>query len=516
MKSCFGYVRVSTQKQGEGVSLEAQKEAIEAFASQHNITITKWFEEKQTAAKSGRPVFSAMLKALRQKKAEGVVIHKIDRSARNHRDWARVGELSDAGIDVHFASESLDFRSRGGRLAADIQAVIAADYVRNLREETIKGMWGRLKQGLYPFGAPIGYLDNGGGQLKTHDPERAELVTLAFELYASGQYSLRVLQKKMEEEGLRNRFGKPLSVHGIETLLGNPFYCGIMRIKTTGEVFEGKHEPLISVGTYEAVQEIRAGRCGKKITRHNHTYRGLFRCAFCNAAMTPELQKGHVYYRCQTPACATKTVREENIEQAVYGVFKRVALGEVSVSRLCSEIEQWIAKRNKGADANAINLKLSQINESIEKLEDAAIEKIIDVSGFTRRKQQLLMERKKVEKQQQALEESRLKPHRVRHFLEHVISLAASYISAKPARKREYVKIFTSNRRVAGRNIYLEPVNWLQVAENALAVSFGDPHRHTSRRRTKMSDDDIKELVGVVDSSEWQKVADIVRTQERG
>ena len=50
MKTCFGYVRVSTAKQGEGVSLEAQKEAIEAFATRKDIIISKWFEEKETAA----------------------------------------------------------------------------------------------------------------------------------------------------------------------------------------------------------------------------------------------------------------------------------------------------------------------------------------------------------------------------------------------------------------------------------------------------------------------------------
>lgn len=55
MKQCFGYIRVSTQKQGEGVSLEAQKDAITAFASRQNLTVTEWFEEKETAAKSGPP-----------------------------------------------------------------------------------------------------------------------------------------------------------------------------------------------------------------------------------------------------------------------------------------------------------------------------------------------------------------------------------------------------------------------------------------------------------------------------
>ena len=41
MKPCFGYIRVSTLKQGEGVSLDAQKDAITAFASRSNLIITR-------------------------------------------------------------------------------------------------------------------------------------------------------------------------------------------------------------------------------------------------------------------------------------------------------------------------------------------------------------------------------------------------------------------------------------------------------------------------------------------
>ena len=169
MKNCYGYVRVSTVKQGDGVSLEAQKEAITAFAARSGFQITQWFEEKETAAKRGRPIFDNMILDLLKGKADGLIVHKIDRSARNFADWAKIGDLQDAGIDIHFATETLDFSSRGGRLTADIQAVIAADYIRNLREETIKGITGRLKQGLYPFKAPIGYVDNGGGKPKTMD-----------------------------------------------------------------------------------------------------------------------------------------------------------------------------------------------------------------------------------------------------------------------------------------------------------------------------------------------------------
>src|SRR5664280_3420009 len=177
MNKFFGYVRVTTAKQGElGVSLQEQRDAIVRFTQHANLEVSQWFEERQTAAKRGRPVFTRMLKLLRQGKADGVVIHKIDRSARNLKDWADLGELIDQGIEVHFSNESLDLNSRGGRLSADIQAVVASDYIRNLREEAKKGLYGRLKQGFLPSGAPVGYLDNGGGKPKTIDPVRGPLI----------------------------------------------------------------------------------------------------------------------------------------------------------------------------------------------------------------------------------------------------------------------------------------------------------------------------------------------------
>ncbi|MDQ3817783.1 MAG: recombinase family protein, partial [Acidobacteriota bacterium] len=150
LKRYFSYIRVSTIRQGQhGTSLEEQREAIKQYAARWNLLIIEEFEEKETAAKLGRPIFNQMLRALKQGKADGVIIHKIDRSARNLKDWANLGELIDHGIEVHFANESLDLHSRGGRLSADIQAVVASDYIRNLREETRKGFYGRLKQGLY-------------------------------------------------------------------------------------------------------------------------------------------------------------------------------------------------------------------------------------------------------------------------------------------------------------------------------------------------------------------------------
>src|ERR1019366_2041091 len=241
MKNVYGYIRVSTAKQGEGVSLIVQKEAITRYAGQYSLNILNWFEEKETAAKQGRPLFTAMMKLLKAKKADGVIIHKIDRSARNLKDWADLGNLIDQGVEVHFAHESLDLQARGGRLSADIQAVIAADYIRNLRQEAIKGIYGRLIQGIYPFAAPAGYINNGQGKFKTIDPIQGALVRKTFELYATRKHTLHTLQVHMEKLGLKNIKQKRLNLNSLSILLNNPFYMGIIKVK--GMTFDGGHQP---------------------------------------------------------------------------------------------------------------------------------------------------------------------------------------------------------------------------------------------------------------------------------
>ena len=483
MKQCFGYVRVSSLKQGEGISLDAQKDAIERFAANSGITITKWFEEQQTAAKSGRPIFNQMLKALKAGKAAGVVMHKIDRSARNFFDWAKIGELADNGIDVHFATESLDFSSRGGRLTANIQMAVAEDYVRNLRTEIFKGQRGLLERGYYPFSAPIGYRDNGKRQLKTIDPVTGPLVKLAFELYGSGQYSYDTLRHELAKRGFTQSSGKPRSRGCLEAFLANPFYCGVMRIKRTGEVFQGAHEPLISAELFERVQKIKAGKYGKRVTRHNHLFRGLFACGQCGRSMIPERQKGYVYYRCHYSECPKNTVREEPLDVAIGKVLSTVQFTEDVLELINERVAAWV-RRHQNSDVTnqkTSTMQLAKIDERIEKLEDAAIDQIIDKATFDKRKEKLLLQRAQIEQEAQKTKQFYQNPRAIEAFLERIKSLAEHYYIAGPSAKREIVEIAVSNRKVTAKNVSAEPSNWLERTKCAVTILTCADGRATSR-----------------------------------
>lgn len=503
---CFAYIRVSTIKQGEGVSLEAQKEAIQGFADRNSLNVTQWFEEKQTAAKSGRPVFSNMLKQLHKGQAGGVIIHKIDRSARNFADWAKIGELSDSGINVHFAAESIDFRTRGGRLTADIQAVIAADYIRNLREETIKGINGRLKQGLYPFKAPIGYLDNGGGKVKTIDPVRGPLVRKLFELYATGEFSMITLTDEMRRQGLRSDRGKPVTKTGVETILRNPFYIGLIHLRGRNETYQASHDPLITTNLFEAAQEVKLGRHIKRKTRRQFTYRGLFRCAYCYHSMIPERQKGHNYYRCHTRSCPTKTIREGEIEAQLFRRLPDLQFTTDAIAELGVAMRLWIADKAKSETQDTSKMELGQIASRKDKLTDALLDGLIDKASYQERLNRLLIQERGIVERRKSRPSSDQNHRNTEKFLELLKSLCFTHSLAEPDEKRSMVKILFSNRFVKDRSLELEPRIWVEGASKLMTTLIGTPHRPNPRSHTELEEPAIIQIDDLFDCPELQEL----------
>jgi DNA invertase Pin-like site-specific DNA recombinase len=461
MKGYIGYIRVSTVKQGTtGVSLIEQRDAILRYAERMGFTITIWLEEMETAAKQGRPVFNQALKLLRTGKAQGIILHKLDRGARNLRDWAAIGELSDQGIEVHFVNESIDLQTRGGRLSADIQAVVAADYIRNLREETRKGFYGRLKQGLYPLRAPVGYLDQGKGNPKTIDPIMGPIVRKAFELYGSGRYSLETLGEELHRLGLRNRHGGRVTRNGLSTLLNNSFYIGLIQIQKTGETFVGIHKPIIGKTLFDRVHGVLTGKINIRTQRHAFQFRRLLSCAACQYSLIGERQKGHVYYRCHSKQCAGTAIREELAEKKTSQFFVRAQCSEEEKAYFRPKILKMQATQTVRIEeeTQSQNLKLAQVKDRLNRVTDAYLDQTLDKTMFEERKKSLLLEQKAAEEVLLNLKRNSARQlDRVEKFLELAGTAGLSYQLAFPEEKRDMVQMATSNRRVGSKNIDLEP-----------------------------------------------------------
>jgi len=154
----------------------------------------------------------------------------------------------------------------------------------------------KIADGIWPQQPPLGYQYDPQIRGIVPDPRRAPLVRRAFELYASGGYTLARLRAAINALGFTNRphrdgsGGGPLSVSQYQNMLTNPIYYGVMRFN--GELHQGKHLPLITKQLFDAAQEILA--CRSKPNAPGPIacmYRGTFRCGECGASITSEIQK---------------------------------------------------------------------------------------------------------------------------------------------------------------------------------------------------------------------------------
>src|SRR5665213_1681786 len=470
MTPYFGYIRVSDKKQEKGVSLEAQRSDIEKFATQRGFHIAAWFVEVQTAAKAGRAIFTGMLARLEKGEAQGVIIHKIDRGARNLEDWNNLSKLFDRGLDVQFAHEPIDLHTRGGRLSADILAVVAADFIRNNKQEAKKGFYGRLEQGVYPLPAPVGYIDKGAGVPKDIDPARAPLVRQAFELYASNMFGLLELRREITKRGLRSKNGKVLSLNAVSHVLHNPFYIGLIHIKRTGVTYQGKHPALVSKATFDRVQAILAGKTVLRTVRHDFLFRRLVACKKCGLHLIGERQKSqYVYYRCHSETCQGTSIREEFIEDVLQKQLQ-LLIGddrELREFRDLVEIERKNVTEETDKLRASLNLRLARCDDRLTRLTDAYIDQMIDKEVFEARKQGLLGERRNLLDHIAAISIDNLPKNNAFKKLELGNAAYSGYISGNTPERRGIIDQVTSNLVANGNNPaitlkspYQEIVNW--------------------------------------------------------
>jgi site-specific DNA recombinase len=478
MRDYYAYVRVSTVKQGErGSSLQEQKSAIEAYAKRHGLPITVWFEEMETAAKEGRRLFNRMVADLTKGKAAGVIVHKIDRSARNLKDWSQINDLMDAGVEVHFAHESLDMGTRGGRLSADIQAVVAADYIRNLRDEVKKGIYGRLKQGLYPLPAPRGYLDRGKGKRKEIDPVSGPLVRQAFELYGSGAHTLETLRMEMHRRGLRSRAGQPLGLEAISVMLRNPFYCGLIRIRRTGQTFEGVHQPLVTKAVFDRVQAVLEGRVFARPQKHSFLFRRLIRCAACGYSLIGESRKGHTYYRCHTRTCRGTILKEPEIDRMLRERLALLRFTEEEVEAITRQAQARSGDQEVREEQRTAGLKrdLARCDDRLARLTDALVDGLLDKETFELRKTALFEERRSLRDGLEAKPAEETFAETVVKYLGRANTAYELYESGFPDEKREMVKSLTSDFLARGKTLQITMQNVLETIIQARFSAHGAP-----------------------------------------
>jgi site-specific DNA recombinase len=232
---------------------------------------------------------------------EAVVVHKIDRLARNLEDHVAIrATLRRRGVALVSVTENVE-ETPSGQLVEGIHALMAEFYSANLSTEIKKGMTQKAKMGGWPHAAPLGYLNVrevvAGRQVAriVPDPDRAPLVASAFQLYASGEWTIEALAKELARRGLRNRARRDrpqgnVGVSGLANILANKAYAGV--VSWGGVDYPGLHQPLVDPPTFARVQDLLAARAspGTRQRRHHHYLKGSLYCGVCGRGLSVQVQ----------------------------------------------------------------------------------------------------------------------------------------------------------------------------------------------------------------------------------
>ncbi len=195
-----------------------------------------------------------MLKFCSEHNIKNILVEKTDRIYRNFKDYVI---LEDYDLNLHLVKEgqiiSKDSSSHE-KFIHGIKVLMAKNYIDNLSEEIRKGLDEKVSQGYYPSKAPVGYKNTrvNGRALIQIDEEKAPFIKRLFELYASGLSASQV-RKILYEEGLYHNT-KPYAKTRLIQILHDCFYIGKFLYK--GVVYDGVHEPIISVELYNKVQKM--------------------------------------------------------------------------------------------------------------------------------------------------------------------------------------------------------------------------------------------------------------------
>lgn len=301
-----GYCRFSSEGQKDGYSIEAQTEAIRSYCEINNHTLLRFYiDEAKTGTQDDREGFLDMIDDTKSGEFEAIVVHKLDRFARNRYDSAIYGRILEdrkvrllsvlEPIIADDSPESLLFRG--------IVETMNEYYSRNLSRETLKGQRIAARNAQHLGGAvPFGY-DLTKDKHYTPNPTEAPIVLEIYTRLDAGQSSIAVA-RWLNTRGLLTRHHKQFTGSSVLNLVKSPIYIGryvwgatSKRKGVTPIVVENACEPLVPKDLFDRVNAVISARKTGPVGRNrdvDYLLTGVLYCEYCGRHLYGF--KSHAHY----------------------------------------------------------------------------------------------------------------------------------------------------------------------------------------------------------------------------
>lgn len=407
-KRIGGYIRVSTEKQVMGYSIEGQITQIEQYRQFNGYELVDIYADRGISGKSmNRPELHRMLNDAKNGKLDCVMVYKTNRLARNTSDLLTiVEELHRQNVEFFSLSERMEVKNSTGKLMLQILASFSEFERNTILENIYTGQRQRALEGYYQGNLPLGYnnIPDNKKELMINQHE-ANIVKYIFESYAKG-HGYRKIANALNHKGYVTKKGNPFSISAVTYILSNPFYIGKIQFAKYKDwndkrrkglndkpvIAEGKHTPIISQSLWDKVQA-RKKQVSKKPQVHGkgtNLLTGIIACPQCSASMSASItvntlkdgtKKRIRYYSCSnfrnkgSKVCSANSVRADVIEKYVMDQILEIVKSDKVLKQVVERVNQEnqvdVAALNhdiayKQQQFDEINAKLKNLIQTIE------------------------------------------------------------------------------------------------------------------------------------------------------
>ncbi len=344
-----------------------------------------------------RENFNRMIEDAAEDKFDLVITKEISRFARNTLDSIQyTRQLLNSGVGVFFQNDNINTLDEDSELRLSIMSSIAQDELRKLSSRVKFGHQQAIKDKVVLGNSRIfGYVKDGGRLVI--DEEQAEMVRELFELYATGQYSMKQIETIFWQKGYRNHNGNKIAHTTMSNMIANPKYKGyyvgnkvrvidmfskkqkflppeewVMFKDETGEIVPA----IVSEELWDRANEILKRRSDdvksrQGICNHQNLLTGKLYCTHCGVAYYRRESKDNAGNKNSKWVCSGKIkngadscpsfpIYEEEIKPLLFEVFQET---EVNVSAL---IEEYMEMYRSLDEDNQIPKQIAQQKERLE------------------------------------------------------------------------------------------------------------------------------------------------------
>ena len=393
------YVRVSSAAQvARGQGAESQAARCAEFARIRGYEVEKVFADKAVSGSLvERPAMKELLAFLRKNKKDKVVvlIDEISRLARGLEAHIslRVMIAKAGGI---LESPSHEFGDDSdSQLVENMLASVSQHFRMKIKETTRHRMEARMRSGYWAFYAPWGFSylkTKEHGNVLVRDEPLASIIQEGIEGYANGRFQTQAEVARFFEsrEGFPKDSRGKVRIQRVKNILTRRVYAGLVEHEPWGVTLrEGHHDGLVSVATFDKVQERLTGKAYAPVRADiNEAFpvRGSVECADCGHALTACFSKSktgrlHPYYLCHHKGCASyrKSIKRDELEGAVEDMLQTLTPSSGMFEMIKAMFADAWNQQQAQAQSMAKNIRSELI--MLEKKVDGLVDRIVDATS---------------------------------------------------------------------------------------------------------------------------------------